>query len=149
MFSKSIHSIGVLTGVLALFGCAGSTTDATPAVKPTPTPTVSAPPADGGTYATVTALKAAFVKAGGACPDFKQTNKITLAAESAECSTNTVISTYVSSNDISQLIQTVKKLNADLKTTGGNSWLVGANWVINSPVSANMQEKLGGKIVSF
>jgi hypothetical protein len=149
MFSKGIRSVVLLAGALALSGCAASTTAATTVVKPTPTPTVSGPPADGGSYATVGALKAAFVKAGGACPDFKQTNRITLAAESAECSTNTVISTYVSSNDISQLIQTVKKLNADLKTTGGNSWLVGENWVINSPTSTDMQEKLGGKIVSF
>lgn len=148
MFSKGVTTV-VLLGAIALSGCAGSGVAATDTLQPTPTQTVSAPPVDGGTYATVTALKAAYVKAGGACPDFKQTNRITLAAESAECSTNTVISTYVSSSDISELIQTVKKLNADLKTTGGNSWLVGENWVINSPTSASVQEKLGGKIVSF
>lgn len=95
------------------------------------------------------ALKDAYVKAGGACPAFSQTNRVTLAAESAECSTNTVLSTYVSNSDVSQLIQNVKKLNAELKSTGGNSWLVGENWVINSPTAAKMQEKLGGKVVSF
>jgi len=149
MVSKSIRAVVLLTGAVALSGCAGSTADAKTVVTSAPRPTVSAVPIGGGTYATVEALKASFVKAGGACPDFKQTNRITLAAESAECSANTVISTYVSSSDISQLIQTVKKLNADLKTTGGNSWLVGENWVINSPTSTDIQEKLGGKIVSF
>lgn len=149
MFSKGIRSVVLLAGVLALSGCAGSTVAAPATVEPTPTPTVTAPPANGGSYSTVTALKAAYLKAGGACPEFKQTNQITLAAESAECSSNTVISTYLSSSDISQVIQNVKKLNADLKLTGGNSWLVGENWVINSPTSVEMQEKLGGKVVSF
>lgn len=150
MFSKGIRSVVLLAGALTLSGCAGSTATITATVEPTPTPTVTAPPADGGTYSTVTALKAAYVQAGGECPEFKQTNQITLAAESAECSTNTVISTYLSSSDISQVIQNVKKLNADLKLTGSsNSWLVGENWVINSPTSAEMQEKLGGKLVSF
>lgn len=147
MISKGIALAILLAGALALFGCGGS-----PSAAPTtamPTSTVTAPPANGGTYSTVLALKDAYVKAGGACPDFVQTNRVTLAAESAECSKDTVISTYVSSSDISQLIQNVKKLNAEVKSTGGYSWLVGENWVINSPTAAKMQEKLGGKVVSF
>lgn len=149
MISKGMSTVILLAGAVALSGCAGFETAAADSAKPTPTPTVTAPPVNGGSYPTVASLKAAYVRAGGECPDFKQTNRITLAAESAECSTSTVISTYVSSSDISELIQTVKKLNADLKTTGGNSWLVGENWVINSPTAAIVQEKLGGKIVSF
>lgn len=74
---------------------------------------------------------------------------MTLAAESAECSGNTVISTYVSTSDINEHIQVNKKLNADLDLEGSNSWLVGENWVINSPTAATLQEKLGGKVVSF
>lgn len=155
MISKSIAFAILVAAALALSGCGSSMPSApaagtsTSAPTPTPTPTVSAPPTSGGTYATVVALKNAYVKAGGECPDFVQTNRVTLAAESAECSTNSVISTYVSSSDISQLIQNVKKLNAEVKSTGGNSWLVGENWVINSPTAAKMQEKLGGKVVSF
>ena len=139
----------LLAGAVALTGCSASGAAVSAPVTPTARQTATVPPADGGTYSTVVALKAAYVKAGGDCSDFKQTNKITLAAESADCSSNTVISTYLSSTDISQLIQNVKKLNADLKSSGGNSWLVGENWVINSPVTAKIQEKLGGRLVSF
>lgn len=153
MISKGIALAVLLAGALALSGCGGSPavapTTATPTATPTPTPTVTVPPANGGTYSTVAALKDAYVKAGGACPAFNQTNRITLAAESAECSKDSVISTYVSSSDISLLIQNIKKLNAELKSTGGNSWLVGENWVINSPTAGKMQEKMGGKVVSF
>ncbi|MGN8131750.1 hypothetical protein [Paenarthrobacter sp. 22069] len=149
MSSKFTIYTVLLVGSLALSGCSSSKPAVTAESTTTATPTVTAPPANGGSYSTVSALKAAYVKAGGACPDFIQTNKITLAAESAECSSNTVISTYLSSSDISQLIQNVKKLNADLKSSGGNSWLVGENWVINSPTTAEVQGKLGGKLVSF
>lgn len=152
MISKGIACAVLLAGAIALSGCGSSTAATAPAATSataTSTPTVTAPPADGGTFSTVAALKAAYVKAGGACPEFSQTNRVTLAAESADCSKDTVLSTYVSSSDISQLIQNVKKLNAEVKSTGGNSWLVGENWVINSPAAAKMQEKLGGKVVSF
>lgn len=149
MIPKSIAFATLVAAALALAGCGPSTPSVPAATASTPTATVTTPPADGGTYSTVVALKNAYVKAGGECPDFVQTNRVTLAAESAECSKNSVISTYVSSSDISQLIQNVKKVNAEVKTTGGNSWLVGANWVINSPTAAKMQEKLGGKVVSF
>lgn len=147
MNSKMIACAVVVAGALALAGCGGSTS-AAPAA--TPTPTVISPPEDGGTYPTVVALKNAIVKAGGACQEFVQTNRITLAAQSAECAKDTVISTYLSSSDISQLIQNNKKLNADLKSTSkGNSWLVGENWVINAPTAGKLREKLGGKVVSF
>ncbi|MCB5273675.1 hypothetical protein BJG92_01199 [Arthrobacter sp. SO5] len=152
MISKGMAFAVFLTGALALSGCGSSNAETAPAATSataTPTPTVTAPPANGGTYSTVVALKSAYVKAGGSCPEFSQTNKVTLAAESADCSKDTVISTYVSSSDISQLIQNVKKLNAQVKSTGGNSWLVGENWVINSPTAAKVQEELGGKLVSF
>lgn len=151
MISKSIAFATLVAAALALSGCGSSMASAPVGATSTSasTPTVTTPPVSGGTYSTVVALKNAYVKAGGECPDFVQTNRVTLAAESAECSTNSVISTYVSSSDISQLIQNVKKLNAEVKTTGGNSWLVGENWVINSPTAAKMQEKLGGKVVSF
>lgn len=149
MSSKIAVYAVLLAGAVALSGCSGSKAAVTAEVTPTPSPTVTTPLAAGGTYSTVAALKSEYVKAGGACPDFKQTNKITLAAESAECASDTVISTYLSSGDISQLIQNVKKLNADLKSSGGNSWLVGENWVINSPTTAKIQEKLGGRLVSF
>lgn len=148
MISRITVPAALFIVALALAGC-GGTTSAAPTASATPTPTVTAPPANGGTYPTVVALKNAFVKAGGACPAFNQTNRVTLAAESAECSTTTVISTYISGSDISELIQVNKKLNAEIKSSGGNSWLVGENWVINSPTAAQMQEKLGGKVVSF
>lgn len=151
MITKRTAATVLVAGMLALTGCGGTSSAAQSAPTSTPaaTPSVSTPPADGGTYATVEALKDAFVEAGGACPEFVQSNRVTLAAESADCSKDTVLSTYVSSGDISQLIQNVKKLNEQFKSSGDNSWLVGENWVINSPSAADMQEKLGGKVVSF
>lgn len=145
MNKRGILTTIVLTGMMALSGCGSSSS-----VSPSPTPTETRPPADGGTYGTVAELKDAFVEAGGSCPEFNQTNRVKLAAESAECSSKAVLSTYLSSSDISQLIQTNKELNEQLKSTvKGNSWLVGQNWVINSPEATQLREKLGGKVVSF
>lgn len=76
------------------------------------------------------------MKAGGSCPAFNQRNRVKLAAESADCSQDAVLSTYLSSSDISQLIQDNKRSNEDFPTIEKQSWLVGENWVINSPEAA-------------
>lgn len=91
------------------------------------------------------------MKAGGACPAFHQGNRVKLAAESADCSENAVLSTYLSSSDISQLIQNNKEQNANpaFSKIERHSWLVGENWVINSPEASQLREELGGKVVSW
>lgn len=145
MNKRGIATAILLTGMMALSGCGSSSS-----ASPTPTPTETRPPADGGTFGTVAELKDAFVEAGGACPEFNQTNRVKLAAESAECSSTAVLSTYLSSSDISQLIQNKKELTEQLDSSvKTNSWLVGQNWVINSPETTELREKLGGKVVSF
>ncbi|MGK3708925.1 hypothetical protein [Arthrobacter sp. IK3] len=130
---------------LVLTGC-GSSADTTSGQAPEPSET--APPANGGTYATVEELKDAFVEAGGSCPEFSQNNGVTLAAESADCSGSVVLSTFLSSSSIDQLIQNNKEMFADIDIEL-NSWLVGENWVINAPDAEDLREKLGGTVVSW
>lgn len=143
MNKREIAVVILTTGVLVLSGCGGSSS---PTAVATPTP----PPANGGTYATVEELKNAFVEAGGSCPSFTQHNRGTLSAESADCATNSVLSTYISSEDVSQLIQNNKKMNEELGyTSQSNSWLVGENWVINAPDATQVRENLGGLVVTF
>ncbi|MCC3299780.1 hypothetical protein [Arthrobacter caoxuetaonis] len=133
-------------GSLVLTGCGGSSADTTSGLAPEPSET--APPANGGTYATVVELKDAFVEAGGECPAFDQDNAVTLAAESADCSDSAVLSTFLSSSTIDQLIQDNKEVFADIDFEM-NPWLVGENWVINAPGAAELREKLGGTVVSW
>lgn len=128
--------------VVLLSGCAGAPESAS-------SPTATTPPADGGTYSTVADLKDAYVAAGGDCPSFSQGNEVKLAAESGECGTNTVLSTYVSNSDVSQVIQNAKTFWEKLDLTDDSTWLVGQNWIINSHQSADVRGKLGGKLVSF
>ncbi|PNH86080.1 hypothetical protein CXZ05_02960 [Arthrobacter sp. AFG20] len=91
----------------------------------------------------------AYVAAGGDCANLNQTNNVKLAAESGTCNDQTVISTYISTADVSQLIQNNKALNEELDFHSDGVWLTGQNWVINSPDAPDMQEKLGGRLVSF
>lgn len=145
MNKRGIAAAALIAGSLAMTGCGGSAeTPSGPAAQPSET----APPASGGTYATVVELKDAFVEAGGSCPAFNQTNAVTLAAESASCSTSTVMSTFLSGSAIEELIQSNKELYAEVDIDP-NPWLVGENWVINDPDAAAMREKLGGTVVSW
>lgn len=143
MNKRGIATAVLIAGSLALAGCGSSS-----AAESEPTPSVTTPPADGGTYATVEELKDAFVAAGGSCPAYEQSNIVTLAAESAECSSEAVLSTYLSSSDITQLIQENKDI-AEQYDIEFSSWLVGENWVINAPGAEELHEKLGGTVVSW
>lgn len=97
-------------------------------------------------YEHVTELKEAFVKAGGECQDWKETNKVKIAAQSGECGTSTVLSVYLSAEGVERRIEETK---ASIFGDSGNDWLVGENWIINTDDLGGLPEKLGGKIVSF
>ncbi|MEV7605127.1 hypothetical protein AB0N65_06780 [Paenarthrobacter sp. NPDC089322] len=141
---KRLSQTIIICSLLA--GCAAGG-EASSSVSPSPA--VSTPPADGGTFATVLDLKKAYVDAGGPCPSFNQGNRVTLAAESADCDTETVLSTYVSPEDISSVIQNLKKLDTSSGYKSSTTLLVGKNWIINNKQIAKYREKLGGTVVSF
>ncbi|GAA2177202.1 hypothetical protein GCM10009784_26890 [Arthrobacter parietis] len=133
--------------VIILSGCASAAESAMP--TPEATPTETTPPADGGSYSTLKQLQQAYVAAGGDCSELVQRNSVSLAAESGDCNDQTVISTYISTADLSELIQTNKALNEEYDLESDSVWLTGQNWIINSPDAVEMQEKLGGRLVSF
>ena len=143
MGKRGIAAALMAVGSVVLAGCGGA------AAEPAPAET-TAPPASGGSYGSIEELKDAFVAAGGECADFIQSNQVKLAAEAGSCSTNSVISTYLSSSDISKLIQNNKDLYEELGSSLERSpWLVGENWVINAPEVVEVREHLGGTLVSW
>lgn len=142
--------------ILVLSGCGSSTSEASDSVTSTPqapsespTPTESAPPADGGSFSSLADLQEAYVAAGGECSQWVQGNRVTLAAESGDCDGDTVLSTFISSDQIAELIQSNKDLHKELEMESDSVWLVGQNWVINSPDAVEIQEELGGQLVRY
>lgn len=141
-------NIIILASTLALVlgGCS-----AAPVAAPVAAPTTSAPtpPANGGTYGSVQELKDAFVEAGGICDSWDQSNHVTKAAESGSCSDQNVMSTYLSKEDITSMISSIKALNEEVDYESDAVWLTGENWVINDPAAAELRGKLGGVLVTF
>lgn len=137
-----------LVAMLTACGPGAATTEAP---KQSTAPTV---PADGGTYGSVAALRDAYVKAGGTCPDFQQRDQMKLAAESAECDSSTVLSTFLSSEEVNQQIKLTRGFISAVRekapnAPAGEPWLVGKNWILNVKEPEKFQDKLGGQIVSF
>ncbi len=114
-----------------------------------PTDIDTAPPADGGSYSSILDLQRAYIMAGGECSVLNQTNQITLAAESGDCNDTSVLSTYLSATDISELIQNNKALNEEIGFESDAVWLIGQNWIINSEDAAEVRKEMGGQLVSF
>ena len=123
--------------ILLLSGCSSAAPSERDA-KSTPTP--SQEPAD--TYATVTDLRDAFVAAGGACPDWRQTDRVKLAAQSGDCSDSTVLSIYSSETDRDQIVENLKSFGM------GVHLLVGENWIVNVEAPERYADALGGTVVT-
>ena len=127
------NRIALITAIgLLLTGCVSTPTSV--AESPTPAPKA--------TYATVVELRDAYMKAGGACPDWQPNNVVKLAAQSGACDANTVLSTYLSSDIRDQVVTTLKGFG------GGVHLLVGENWVINTLDPESYVSELGGTVVS-
>ena len=121
---------------LMLTGCAAYAPSSTQHSTTPPAPTPAA------TYSTVTALRDAFVAAGGDCDEWVEGDMVTLAAQSGDCSTSTVLSIYISEADKSTVV-------ANLKAFGsGVHLLVGENWIINTPDPASYLKGMGGTVVT-
>lgn len=106
----------------------------------------SSAPAPKARYDSVAELKEAFVTAGGECPDFKQTNRVKFSAESADCSTTTVLSTYLSAEAVQKRVDESKEAFAGLDSS---TWLVGENWIVNTSNPESFQNKMGGQLISW
>ncbi len=115
--------------VAALTGCTG--TVATSGSEVTPD----------ARYGSVEALKDAAVEAGLTCPRYRETNRITEAAQSAECSADAVLATFTSERDKDRWLTGYREL-ADM--LGLDPVLVGPNWMINATNAEQLQPMLGG-----
>ncbi|MFC6160573.1 hypothetical protein [Kribbella jiaozuonensis] len=136
------------TAVLALIitGC-GSTP---PAANETPATTsaASSSPPSAQRYQTVAALKDAAVAAGLPCSTWTQDNVVQTAAESGNCTEDTVLSTYATDGDLQSAIDTLRDLNelmTEQKLTP-DPILIGPNWIINGPTADNVAVQLGGTV---
>jgi hypothetical protein len=147
----------VAAAVTLLAGCGGGDTT-------NPSAPVTSSQATLGEVDSVVDLKDAAMAAGMSCPFWDQTNAMTLAAESGECTTGSgsyVLSTYISESSRDDAVQRFKdfslgirktleeKEDVDPALTQEETLLVGPNWVINSNTAASLQVTLGGKIVRF
>lgn len=152
---KAITGVAIAS-ILALAGCGAgeqieaseSTPTQTAEATPTPTPEPAVEFKD--EYDSVDDLVADFEAAGGDCSGWSQENNVTLALESGTCDDDTVISTYISPSEITELMETQKALFEDLEMSGESSWLVGDKWIINtSEDELAVISQFGGKEVRF
>lgn len=100
-------------------------------------------PVEGKTYSSIDDLRNDFEAAGGNCPDWVQTDQVSKALQSGKCDLSTVLAIYESSQDISNQVSELKK---GMEGTGLElQFLVGPNWIVNSPDYKKVQQLLGGK----
>jgi hypothetical protein len=100
----------------------------------------SAPPADGGSFANVTELKDALVKAGGKCDDWEEHNKSVLAETSGNCGGKFALGVYSNLKNRDLWVDTAKKLKTDA--------VAGKNWTISGLEAAEVHKLLGGELIS-
>lgn len=103
------------------------------------------PPASGGKFSSIDELKTAYIKAGGSCPSWKQSNVITSALQSGDCDSSSVLSLYGSADAATSSAMITK--NGMVKMGMSPHLLVGENWVINSPQVESLQTKMGGLLI--
>lgn len=116
----------------AITGCSSGAGATSPSTR-----TVSRP----ATYATVPALKAAFVKAGGDCSDWNPRN--------GSCgSTHLFIFRNAKTRDT--FIALTKSQHKNFPSLdSGNGLLVGQNWVVDTAEPELYKAGLGGTVVSL
>lgn len=127
---------------LMITGC--SSTSSTPAPPDSTSPAV----VKDATYGSVTDLKNAAVISGLPCPKFKMSNKLTNAAQSAECSGDAVLATYATQADLQSSAEAIpsdghpiQAAECPLEQPADQP-----NWTINAPEAAELQPMLGGVV---
>lgn len=129
-------------GLVLMSGCSEGATEQQSSTPMSSVSTAAPSPSTGvvkdARYGTVAELKDAAVLAGLPCPDYVQNDVVKNAAESAWCSTKSVLTTYATDE---ALAATVRDFQDD---PGSNPWLVGPNWIINAPETPELQPIMGG-----
>lgn len=110
-----------LVAALLLTGCAGA-------------------PADGGSYKDVTALKDAFVKAGGTCDGWSTHNKSLLADTAGACGGDYALSVYDDMEKMKLWVDTQRMMSRP-------GAVVGKNWTISGINPQPVHDKLGGELI--
>ncbi len=134
--------------VIALSACGAGesepSSESSPSTSTTPTPVVE----KDARYGTVEALKDAAIEAGYECKNWKQDDKVTLAAESGHCSGADVFATYVSEADLQSQLETFRSFGELFEEEGveKDPVLFGPNWSINGARAVELQPILGGTI---
>lgn len=144
--------IASVAAVLLLSGCSGDSDAETAGdADSSPTPSAATPSVEANaSYGTVEQLRDAAVAAGYPCPAWKLENKVTLAAQSGQCSDADVFSTFASSGDLQSQLDSYKGTDDMLADAGVDvdPHLVGPNWIITGPGVDALQGTLGGTVVS-
>jgi hypothetical protein len=140
-FKNLAACVAALVLSASLTSCAGSAASEQ-AGAATATSTKSAPPANGGSYGTITQLRDAAVEAGESCPSWDEKNNVTLASSSATCSDKVVMAIYASSTSQDKQLAVWKEFGSMVKM----SVLVGENWTLSSDKAESLQKKLGGTV---
>ncbi len=95
-------------------------------------------------YGSIEELVAAYEDAGQYC-DWTETDQITAALASGTCGSTSVLSLWLDSGDA---MNSAENLAEMMRSFGSEpSLLVGPNWLINDPAAAELQKKLGGKLI--
>lgn len=100
-------------------------------------------------YRSVTDLRDAAVDAGFVCPNWDQTDRVTLASESGNCSGDNVFMVFDSDKDLQSQLALYRKHDAehDAWNVPRGPRLVGPNWIIKWDGVAELAPKLGGTVL--
>lgn len=129
-----IKRFGALTMCAAIaLAVTGCSTSSPPESSPTAAPL--------GKVSTIEDLRDAYIEAGGVC-NWDQTDVVTGAVASGNCSDKSVLMLFADSADRTAAVARMGSM-----TEFEKHLLVGENWIINAPDVADVQEKLGGKVV--
>lgn len=92
-------------------------------------------------FKTVVELRDAAAELGFPCPDWEETNQVTLAAGSGTCSSRSVLSVYTGEANRDEAVQNLKTFPGaeDL----GGEIVVGPNWIINTDDAEHWATILG------
>ena len=104
------------------------------------------PDESGGSYSDIEALRDAYMRAGGECENWEETNNVLGAAQSGDCGMHTVISIYLNHDAVQDRIAETKE---SIFAEATDDWLTGENWIINGNDPDRLREEMGGQIVSF
>lgn len=131
-------SIACFATLLVLTGCtAGGETE----TRPSPVPTAT----ELGQVHDINELVSAYESAGGVCDDWEQTDQVSSASASGNCSSSTVLMTFDSVADRDSTADAILSLPIEGETT---TILVGENWIVNADDVHRISTSLGGDLLT-